>query len=242
MFTPVANHPAAATKSRRCCPIRLRHCGHLPSARGGNLWLLPQILANRREWVLLAPRSTPSPVRYRSHFEPHCRPLARKTRARSRRDANPVCNRLGGGPVAGGYLWRAQLQGKLMVAAGCTPCHHPAWEMAREAGKVCEFKPVPLSLTWLKQNQGAILKPDCRRRTVHQDLVTDGVRDISSIVFSFCPSWRDAADDRAYWGDEHVFGIAMMVEMIPPGPWQTGWRASILPFRLSRWQSRSHHV
>lgn len=187
---------------------------------------IPLILANRWEWVLLAlalnavTRSLIGPS-FDAFIADHSAPENRARLFGVTQTLFAIVSVVG--PVLGGYLVEGiNFKGMLMVAAGLyILATILRLGMAREAAKGADFKPVPLSLTGLKQNLGAILSLIVAGGLFTWILVTDGVRDIFfNMSFSFLSVFMEEIAGLTIGQIgvmNSVFGIAMMVVMIPAG-------------------------
>ena len=187
---------------------------------------IPLILANRWEWVLLASalnavtRSLIGPS-FDAFIADHSAPENRARLFGVTQTLFAIVSVVG--PVLGGYLVEGiNFKGMLMVAAGLyILATILRLGMAREAAKGADFKPVPLSLTGLKQNLGAILSLIVAGGLFTWILVTDGVRDIFfNMSFSFLSVFMEEIAGLTIGQIgvmNSVFGIAMMVVMIPAG-------------------------
>ena len=187
---------------------------------------IPLILASRWEWVLAASalgavtRSLIGPS-FDAFIADHSDP---ENRAR----LFGVTQTLFGvvsvvGPVLGGYLVESmKFKGMLMVAAVLyVLATILRVGMAREASKGREANPSPLTLSSLKTNLGLMMGLILAGGLFTWILVTDGVRDIFfNMSFTFMSVYmQDIAKlTISQIGIMNsVFGIAMMVVMIPAG-------------------------
>ena len=187
---------------------------------------IPLILASRWEWVLAASalgavtRSLIGPS-FDAFIADHSDP---ENRAR----LFGVTQTLFGvvsvvGPVLGGYLVESmKFKGMLMVAAVLyVLATILRVGMAREASKGREANPSPLTLSSLKTNLGLMMGLILAGGLFTWIMVTDGVRDIFfNMSFTFMSVYmQDIAKlTISQIGIMNsVFGIAMMVVMIPAG-------------------------
>ncbi len=187
---------------------------------------IPLILASRWEWILAASalgavtRSLIGPS-FDAFIADHSDP---ENRAR----LFGVTQTLFGvvsvvGPVLGGYLVESmKFKGMLMVAAVLyVLATILRVGMAREAGKAREANPTPLTLSSLKTNLGLMMGLILAGGLFTWIMVTDGVRDIFfNMSFTFMSVYmQDIAKlTISQIGIMNsVFGIAMMVVMIPAG-------------------------
>jgi MFS family permease len=187
---------------------------------------IPLILASRWEWILAASalgavtRSLIGPS-FDAFIADHSDP---ENRAR----LFGVTQTLFGvvsvvGPVLGGYLVESmKFKGMLMVAAVLyVLATILRVGMAREAGKGREANPTPLTLSSLKSNLGLMMGLILAGGLFTWIMVTDGVRDIFfNMSFTFMSVYmQDIAKlTISQIGIMNsVFGVAMMVVMIPAG-------------------------
>jgi MFS family permease len=187
---------------------------------------IPLILASRWEWILAASalgavtRSLIGPS-FDAFIADHSDP---ENRAR----LFGVTQTLFGvvsvvGPVLGGYLVESmKFKGMLMVAAVLyVLATILRVGMAREAGKGREANPTPLTLSNLKTNLGLMMGLILAGGLFTWIMVTDGVRDIFfNMSFTFMSVYmQDIAKlTISQIGIMNsVFGVAMMVVMIPAG-------------------------
>ncbi len=187
---------------------------------------IPLILASRWEWILAASalgavtRSLIGPS-FDAFIADHSDP---ENRAR----LFGVTQTLFGvvsvvGPVLGGYLVESmKFKGMLMVAAVLyVLATILRVGMAREAGKGREANPTPLTLSSLKTNLGLMMGLILAGGLFTWIMVTDGVRDIFfNMSFTFMSVYmQDIAKlTISQIGIMNsVFGVAMMVVMIPAG-------------------------
>jgi MFS family permease len=187
---------------------------------------IPLILASRWEWILAASalgavtRSLIGPS-FDAFIADHSDP---ENRAR----LFGVTQTLFGvvsvvGPVLGGYLVESmKFKGMLMVAAVLyVLATILRVGMAREASKGREANPSPLTLSSLKTNLGLMMGLILAGGLFTWIMVTDGVRDIFfNMSFTFMSVYmQDIAKlTISQIGIMNsVFGIAMMVVMIPAG-------------------------
>lgn len=187
---------------------------------------IPLILASRWEWILAASalgavtRSLIGPS-FDAFIADHSDP---ENRAR----LFGVTQTLFGvvsvvGPVLGGYLVESmKFKGMLMVAAVLyVLATILRVGMAREASKGREANPSPLTLSSLKTNLGLMMGLILAGGLFTWIMVTDGVRDIFfNMSFTFMSVYmQDIAKlTISQIGIMNsVFGVAMMVVMIPAG-------------------------
>ena len=187
---------------------------------------IPLILASRWEWILAASalgaitRSLIGPS-FDAFIADHSDP---ENRAR----LFGVTQTLFGvvsvvGPVLGGYLVESmKFKGMLMVAAVLyVLATILRVGMAREASKGKEANPTPLTFSSLKTNLGLMMGLILAGGLFTWILVTDGVRDIFfNMSFTFMSVYmQDIAKlTISQIGIMNsVFGVAMMVVMIPAG-------------------------
>jgi len=187
---------------------------------------IPLILASRWEWILAASalgaitRSLIGPS-FDAFIADHSDP---ENRAR----LFGVTQTLFGvvsvvGPVLGGYLVESmKFKGMLMVAAVLyVLATILRVGMAREAGKGREANPTPLTINSLKSNLGLMMGLIFAGGLFTWIMVTDGVRDIFfNMSFTFMSVYmQDIAKlTISQIGIMNsVFGVAMMVVMIPAG-------------------------
>jgi MFS family permease len=187
---------------------------------------IPLILASRWEWILAASalgavtRSLIGPS-FDAFIADHSDP---ENRAR----LFGVTQTLFGvvsvvGPVLGGYLVESmKFKGMLMVAAVLyVLATILRVGMAREARKGREANPTPLTLSSLKSNLGLMMGLILAGGLFTWIMVTDGVRDIFfNMSFTFMSVYmQDIAKlTISQIGIMNsVFGVAMMVVMIPAG-------------------------
>lgn len=192
----------------------------------GVLGYVPLLLANRWEWVLAASalsaitRSLIGPS-FDAFIADHSAP---EQRARLFGITQTLYSVVGViGPLAGGYLVEQMgFKGMLLVAAGLyILATLLRVSMAREAARNGSTPSATLSLGDLKNNLGTILSLILAGGVFTWILITDGVRDIFfNMSFSFLSVYMEdiAGLSVLEIGTmSSIFGIAMMVVMIPAG-------------------------
>ena len=187
---------------------------------------IPLILASRWEWILAASalgaitRSLIGPS-FDAFIADHSDPENRARLFGVTQTLFGVVSVIG--PVLGGYLVESmKFKGMLMVAAVLyVLATILRVGMAREAGKGREANPTPLTLSSLKSNLGLMMGLILAGGLFTWIMVTDGVRDIFfNMSFTFMSVYmQDIAKlTISQIGIMNsVFGVAMMVVMIPAG-------------------------